>query len=269
MSETPALSPTIAHLLVDESPLHARSAHRLLGNKPRPSTDAQRKGRLYHQLIVPGGSRIKVFDYDAWRSDAAKADRAAALKAGQTPILQAKYDEAMVAVERIKARLRDEGIDLDGGQTEVRLEWNEPSDLGDVLCHGHLDWLSNDHLLIRDLKTTDGSVKPEACAKALINQGSVIQHAAYLSAVTRLWPDLAGRVKMQFIFAETREPYAVTVAECAGSMAELGESKWMRAIALWARCLKNDQWPGPAQGVARLEAPAWAIALAHEEEHSE
>ena len=76
----------------------------------------------------------------------------------------------------------------------------------------------------------------------------------------------ARRVQMQFVFAETKEPYAVTVAECAGSMEELGESRWRRAIEIWARCLKNDEWPGPADGVVRLEAPGWALARELEEE---
>lgn len=268
-AETPALSASIASILLSQSPLHAWSAHRLLGNVPRPETDAMRKGKLYHQLLVPGGARLEVFDYPSWQSKAAREARGVAEAEGKTPILSHKYEEAMAGVERIRERLRAEGVDLSNGNTELRLEWWEPALVGldGVLCHGVLDWVTPDRRLIRDIKTTDGSVTREACEAAIFRGGGAIQRAAYISAVSRLFPDTAGRVEFEFIFCETREPYAVHIGPCAGSLVELGERQWSRAIELWAQCLRDDHWPGPGEGRTRFEAPAWALAaeMAREE----
>ena len=90
--------------------------------------------------------------------------------------------------------------------------------------------------------------------------GYDMQAAAYLSAATRLMPEMAGRIEVVFLFAEVEPPYCVLAAKPSAAMWTLGEVRWMRAVELWARCLAEDEWPGYASEVVTLEPPAWALA---------
>ena len=73
--ETPALSPSVGKQLVDESPLHGYTFHRLLGGLKKKSTDAQVLGQLYHAGLYEAGEGVAVLDFDAFRSKDAKAAR--------------------------------------------------------------------------------------------------------------------------------------------------------------------------------------------------
>jgi hypothetical protein len=258
--ETPALSPSIAHVLTSESPLHAWTIHRLLGNRPRPVTDAQERGRLIHSLLLEDGAGVEVIEADSFRTKEAKAARDAAREAGKIPVVREKYEAALTVAGRLGERIAKLGISLDGGMTEQRIEWREMGAADDVLCHGRLDWWSANRTRIVDIKTTDGSVHPDACAASLVRDAGVIQEAAYVRAVEQLHPELAGRVSTLFLFCELSEPWAVTPIELGGSMREIGAMRWARAVDLWAHCLKHDSWPTYATGPIRVEAPAWALA---------
>ena len=260
MSETPALSPSIGHVLTTESALHAYTVHRLLGNMPRPVTAPQEGGQLIHAGMLEEWKGVEVLDFDNFRTNAAKEARDAAREAGLIPVLREKYEHAEHTVGRLNARLADLGIKLTGGEAEVSMEWNEPHERGDVLCHGRIDYLNDTGTVIYDVKTTEGSVSPQACANALVNGPGAIQAAAYTSAREKLDPDLAGRIRVIFLFCELREPYAVTPCEPSGSMQELGESRWQRAISEWGTCLADDEWPSHTLGILRVDAPPWALA---------
>lgn len=257
---TPKLSPSIAHVLTSESPLHAWTIHRLLGNKPRPVTDAQEKGRLLHALLLRGAELVEVIDADDYRTKAAKEARDAARAANRIPVLADKHAAALVAVERIREAIDRLGLlHLDTGHAEHRVEWSE----GAADCSGVLDWVSDDAALIADLKTTEGSAHPDVCAAKLLKEGGVIQDTAYRRAIGSLHPEMLGRVRMVFLFAQTVEPYAVTAVECGGSMQEIGAARWSRAVDVWTHCLgkgrEREHWPSYADGVVKVDAPAWAM----------
>jgi len=265
--ETPALSPYIAQMLDAESAEHAYTFHRLLGGKRRKTTDAQTNGLLFHAALLEGGKGIEVIDADAFRSTAAKAARDDALSRGLIPIVAPKWEMMQPALERIRANMEAVGFPLMGGHVEAKLQWQQGASDGDVLCHARIDWLSDDWGQIVDLKTTDGSIHPDNCAATILRNGGAIQEAAYRSAVSTLRPEVAGRELFTFLFVETREPYSVVPIECADSMREIGESKWQRAVELWSRCLRNDDWPGySSNGPVRVHAPAWALAREIEEQ---
>lgn len=268
--DIPALSPYIAKMLLDESPQHAWTFHRLLGGKKRKPTTATDTGTLFHAALLEDGKGIEVIDAPDFKTKAAREAKADAIASGLLPIAEPKWQEMQPAVERIKENIADAGFSLDGGLAEVKLEWSEPADnpTGSVLCHGRLDWLSDDWTHIQDLKTTGGSVHPDKCAAALVNEGGATAEAAYRSAVERLRPELAGRISFTFLFVETKEPYVVTPIESAGSMREFGESRWQRAIEMWAECLKSDNWPGYARSGRAIPAYAPALAMAREMENA-
>ncbi len=260
--EKVALSPSTGETLIEESPLHAHTFHRLLGGKRRKGTGATDLGTLFHALLLEDGKGVEVIDADAFRSNDAKAARDLAISKGLVPVVKPKYEAALPVVERIRENMAKAGFPQASGASEVKVEWKEAAEPRDVVCHARIDWLSDDWTRIVDLKTTEGSVHPDACTASLFRYGGAMQDAAYRSAVTTLHPELAGRVSFTFWFVELREPYAVTPMEAAGCMREFGESRWQRAIALWSRCLENDEWPGYATSGRPNPAyvPAWAMA---------
>jgi hypothetical protein len=139
--EVPALSPSIARVLHDESPRHAWSAHRLLGAGPRKTTEPMEAGKLMHHLVLEDGSRAVEIDADSYQTKAARELRDAARAAGHFPLLRSKAVSTHRAASRIRARMREYGYDLArAGLTEHRMEWQDELDSGMVIdCSGVID----------------------------------------------------------------------------------------------------------------------------------
>lgn len=251
MSEPMRLSPSIASILLKRSPLHAWQYHRLGGGEQSEQTDATRRGRLIDAMLLGNGPEIIVVPAKDWRTNAAKDARDAAEVAGKIAVLADKFDAASTAVQAIRDRLRVRGIEFTG-QSQVTQVWESDG----CECKGKLD-----HLMlpvIYDLKCVDDA-SDEAITKSIVSYGADVQHAAYVEGVEANNPDLIGRVKMLFVFVEPEPPYAINVRPLGGSMRELGERKWRRAKATWAKCVKSGVFPG-YENTAPLEAKPWQLS---------
>jgi len=259
-----SLSASIAHKLVSQSPLHAWHAHPRLGGAERePPTREMDEGALVHALMLGAGPEIVPVDADDWRTKAAKEAREAARDAGKLPVLAAKLETARKLSEQLLARLADRGV-VFSGMSELTAVWRE----GDTKCRGRLDHWREDIATIYDLKFYS-SAQPEAFARQMIAHGLDIQRAAYVSAAEKIRPDLAGRVRFLNVVIESSEPHPITLVEARGSMREMGERKWRRAVELWERCLSSGKWPAYADDIVPVEAPAWAIAADMEKQLTE
>jgi hypothetical protein len=113
--------------------------------------------------------------------------------------------------------------------------------------------------IILDVKSTR-SAHPKQCAASMVTYGSDIQAQAYVSALEKYKPELAGRVDMVFLFMELDPPYAILPARPNGMMRELGAMKWARAVKLWEKCLTTDTWPGYSTDIVQLEPMPWHLA---------
>lgn len=58
---------------------------------------------------------------------------------------------------------------------------------------------------------------------------------------------------------EDCEPYALSVVELDDQAKALGDEKVALAIDLWARCMRENAWPGYVQRVAVAECPPWHV----------
>jgi hypothetical protein len=257
------LSPSIAQILNEESPLHAWTIHRKLGNRPRPSTAPMEQGKIIHALLLEEGDKIAIVEADSFRTKVAKEERDSARSMGLIPVLSTKIADYQGVVDKIKASLFDGGVNLVDYDSEVLMEWEEPaSDGTDVKCKGYLDLISKDDTKIIDIKTLpSGRAHPELCAGRLLKTAGVIQAKAYPSAVEALHFELAGRVSMSFFFCELTDPFDVVEITMGGTMQEIAELRWSRAIDTWARCVEKNEWPGFGdKGPVRVEAPGWAMS---------
>lgn len=263
------LSYSTAKLLVSRSPLHAKM--RKDRQLDEDDTEAQREdketGNIVHAMLLGTGRKVVVIEADSYRTKAAKEARDAARDAGDVPVLAHKERIYTAIARRIRAHCGLLGITLDG-HAEIGARWYEKARDGTAVeCRGALDLWQPKRATILDLKTCR-TAHPDACRSAIYKMGYDIQGAAYLSAVEHIHPEGEGRIRYLILFCELGTG-AVTPVELAGDFLALGQMRWRRAVDLWARCLREDHWPGYVSGPVALAAPEWALAAemsaAHEE----
>jgi hypothetical protein len=258
---TPSLSSSIAKMLIDRSPAHARLAHPRLGGAAHTSTGAMDAGTVIHRLVLGKGASFEVLDFPDYRTKAAQQARDAARAQGRTPMLAHEVASLVDASKHISAQLAAYGYRIDPAHSEVAAEWQERVHASDALvqCRCMFDQVHIDEGVIFDLKKTV-SANPVDLQRTITNYGYDIQHAAYTSALRALRPRLAGREEFVFLFVEIEEPYAVTPVKLTGEFRELGQSRWSRAVRTWYDCLTNDDWPAYTRGVVEIEPTPWALA---------
>jgi len=250
--ELPDFSSSVAKTVIKQSAAHARAA---IGKKPTKTMD---RGNVIHRLVLGKGKAYEVIQHANFTTNAAKADRDTARKAGKIPVIAHDFEEWCKAAEAIRVQLADRGIVLDGA-SEFAIGWDEVTPHGVVPCKGMLDHVWLDTGVILDLKLTSDAA-PSAIERTAENLGYAIQWAAYTRALAALRPELAGRVKFIFAFCEDEEPWVVNLTEPDGMFRELGERRWTRAVSTWAKCQAENTWPAYGTQINPLTTPAWALA---------
>lgn len=257
--ELPGLSSTIAGIIVDKSPLHARAQHALFGGGSKAPTKAMDRGTVVHALVLGKGKEFVAVDADDWRTNAAKEARDAAREVGLVPMLSRDLEAAQETAAAITRQLPEHGVHL-AGVSELAIEWWEQA--GDELfvrCRGMLDHCIVDRGRILDLKIV-GDASPSNVERSAENFGYAIQRAAYTRGLAALRPDLAGRIDFLFAFCEADPPHAINVSRPDGAFRELGDRRWERAVSTWGRCLTTNVWPGYGQTINQLTSPTWALS---------
>lgn len=253
----PSLSSSIAHIMLRQSPAHARLHHPRLGGKPHQPSLHFDRGMLAHRLLLGAGNDIEIIEATDWRKRDVKALRSEARTANKIPVLRSQLAEAQHDADAICEEMARVGIVM-RGESEVVALWASQAFSGAaVQCRGMIDHL--DGAMIYDLKSCR-SAHPEACQKHIDDYGYAIQHAAYIEAIETLRPSLAGRTKFVFVFFELEPPYAVTPIRLSGEFRELGKRRWKRAVETWERCLRTGAWPGYVTGITEIEPKPWVMA---------
>jgi hypothetical protein len=254
----PSLTASIANVLINESPAHARAAHpRLNPNFVRVEEDKFSLGTVMHQLLLEGIDAAHVVHAYSWRTAAAKEARDEARAHGRVPLLTHQHDEAKRAVEAAQEQIAAHPAQpplFTDGKPEQTIMWEES---GGVWCRARLDWRRDDDLVIDDLKTCGQSADPRRWQRTMIGIGAATQARFYcrgIKALTGREPDF------RFVVVETHEPYAVSVVSLAPSLEQLADAQVEYAIRTWRRCIDTGEWPGYDQRVAHVEAPGWMEA---------
>ena len=269
----PRLHQSLAAVLVNYSPLHCW--WKAFGAPDKEYHAAARLGQIAHALLLGGGNIVEV-DAEDFKPKAAREQQAAAIATGKMPILKSKLGEARTMVARVERSLSARGIQLQG-RREITAVWQAPNG---VWCQGRLDhlivpeiylvskagkrrrrakkWLRAE---ILDFKFTSVEATKKKCEAKIVEYGYDIQHAAYVQAIETLYPELAGRVKMSFVFVEVKPPHAVRIMPLAGQMREYGAARWLQACIAWEDCMEKygakNPWPGYADDKEPAECPAW------------
>lgn len=259
----PSLSSSIARILCESSPAHARAAHPKLN--PQVIDDEAEHfdiGTAAHSILLEGVNAVEIIQADNYRTNVAKAARDAARANGKTPLLAKVWADVQAMVAATRAQL-DAHVDgramFKDGSPEQTLIWNEDG----VWCRARLDWLRAG--AIDDYKTTSTTANPEAVSRTLFSNGWDIQCAFYLrglKAITREASVLSAThggedAIFRFAVQETYAPYALSVVALGPDAMVLAEKKVLYAIELWRECLKSNKWPAYPNRTAYASLPTW------------
>jgi len=253
----PSLSSSVAHTLITESPIHAFIQHPRL-NKGRIDNGSSKMdiGTIVHGLVLEGDeSRLVMVEADDWRTKVAKETRDAARLAGLVPVLAGDMgmirEIAGAALSAIANSELAWAFTPEAGKPEQTLIWQE----GGIWLRSRPDWLTNDHRLIIDLKTTAGSAEPSQWIRTMLGNGNDIQSVLGLRGIKKLDP----KSRCQFVFwvVEQNPPYASSFVGLSHQFLEMSEHKLERAIRLWSDCTMTNCWSGYPSQVCWVEPPRW------------
>ena len=258
---SPSLTPSIAKILLDRSPLHARYSHPRLETPDDDETEerydsAKAIGNAVHAVVLGRGREIAEGNFDAWTTKEAKAFKSDALAAGKIVILSKHMARAHRMVQALNRQIAaHEAADaFQNGKGEVMLAWRE----GDVWFRTLIDWLHDDHRTVDDLKTTGMSAAPQAIPVKLVEDCWDIRAAFIERGLDALDPRGAGRRRFRFIAQENRPPFALTVNALPEGTMTMGRKRAAEAIEIWRECFLADRWPAYPPLINWPQYPPWA-----------
>lgn len=254
-------SRSILKLIEERTPRHAWTAH------PRLNPDFERKeeskfdlGNAVHSTLLKRGKSIVEIIAADYRSDKAKMQRDAARAANKVPLLSEQLERVDAMNTAILAQLPDFGLErlfnVEHGQPEVMASWiDHVGGWSRIL----IDWLEKD-LTMWDIKTTDVPISRENLGRHMSSMGYEWQDALYKRGLVTLYPELAGRVTFNFLFVETKPPYAIMPVRLPNDAIAKGKANVEKGMKKWAACMKANKWPAFSGDIQTVEYPPWAIA---------
>lgn len=283
--EAPSLSSSIAQLLVNESPLHAWTAHpRLNPNAVREYSAPMDRGSICHALILEGRTdRVRLIQakktegagknkvetdepVDDFKTVRAREERDAARAEGKFPILQGDWPEVLAMYEAATVQLATfkPALFTEGGEAEKTLVWFE-EEFG-IWCRARLDWISKDRKDVLDYKTTGSTANPDVVSRTLFTNGYDIQEAFYRRGVLKVFGIEA---RFRFVYQETNAPHAMSVIALDPMSKTFADRRVRSAMEKFAACLKSGVWPGYTTETCYAELPVWLEKQTEEKELNE
>jgi len=250
----PSLSSGLAHLLLSQSPRHARWASPRLNAAYVPEeAEHLDLGRAAHQFILEGTTNFVIIPAKDWRTTAAKDAREAARSAGKVPLLERQWTalETMVREALLPQFAELDPPPFTGGKAESTIIWEEQGVWLRIRPDYLYAWGAD------DLKTTQGIAHPAVWTRRLFDAGYDLQCALYVRGIKAV---LGFEPEFRFIVCEIEPPHGVGVIALDPEALAFATTKVERAIALWRQCLTTDTWPAYPTRICYAEAPAYEQA---------
>lgn len=244
-----ALSSGVAHILLTESPRHARHAQQ---QRADSSSEAD-IGTAIHDLLLEGVDRIERIDARDWRTKNAKELREAARAAGRVPILAHKAEmiECAVGAVRHAVALSGMGDVFASGEPECTLLWEEKG----VAMKARPDWLNTRWII--HLKTTSASAEPNSWIRNQLTHSGYDLAAVFYEHAARA---CRGERESVFIVVEQTPPHGVSLIGLSPAMRGLAERKFDLALARWRDCLKLNRFVGFPPTICYAEPLGYQLA---------
>ncbi len=214
-------------------------------------------GHAAHKEVLGEGMEFRIIDAPDWKTAAARAERDEAYAEGRVPLLKSQHEQvkAMAAEVRrhpLAARLLEPGT----GKPEQSLFWQD-AETG-VNCRARIDWLPNEgrgRRLVVDYKSARSAFE-EDFQKSAWSYGYYLQHPFYLRGVRALLDDDPAFV---FVVQEVDPPYLVNVIELDERAVHIGELQIDLALRTYAKCMRDDDWPGYPVQVQSVSLPPYIL----------
>lgn len=259
----PSLSQSVAKILIEQSPLHAKMAHPRLAppvedddDEPEKYVKALAIGNAAHKLMLGRGKMIAVLEFDDFKKKVAQEAKQEAIAAGCEPILKKHHEvaERMVLAARGQLSLI-EGCEraFREGDAEVVVAACEDG----LWLRSMIDWITPDLREVWDLKTSGMSASPYNTGKLMASAGWHLQAAMHERILDAIDPQNAGRRRFLYVCQENEAPYAITVNEIGEAALTIGRKMIDYAANVWRRCLETGYWPAYPLRIIRPELPAW------------
>lgn len=225
------------------------------GEEPKQVWDV---GHGAHNLVLGDGPELVRIDAEEWRSNAVKAEVAAARERGAVPLRPSDWDTVHEMAEAIKAHpFAGRLFSPETGRPEQTLIWRDEQT--GVWCRALVDWLRHSipgqRFLLVDYKSSR-TAAPDNLGRMMADFGYHVQLGFYLAGCRAL--GLAGEdAEALLVVQETRPPYLVTVAQPDPAAMRMGAIRVRQALDLYAECVREDRWPGYSDDVVLTELPPW------------
>ncbi len=256
----PSLSASLAKIQIAKSPRHAWEEHpRLNPNYEREDLMKFRVGSAFHSTLLGKGAPIAEFSHNGWRTNAAKADRDAALAEGYIPLLTdaAAKVRAMASAAYSQMRGREElAYAMAGGQPEKVYIWQEETKFGPIFCRMMVDWTPHSGRYFVDWKTTGVGAFNDWGQKTMWDTGCDIQDAFYRRGFKAHGMDFDACL---FAVIEDSEPHAMMTHRVDHEAQEEADKEVEWAINNFAMCLHSKHWPMYPLALAWQAKPAWRV----------
>ena len=264
--DAPILSRGLIQTHATRSPLHMRHMSAKLGGVAQTATPEMNFGEVAHQLMLGQEQTFAVWKGADWRGKEAGQFWDAAVEAGKIPLKASELAKAQAMVQSVRTQLERQGFghffthsESPQAHFEATLLWQEMG----FWCKARPDYLrvSATDYLILDFKTCE-CAHPFTLDRKIFDLGYHLQDRWYSRGFEMLHPQLAGRGKFYFVFAETEAPFATLVFECDGSARAIAEGEIGKAMTAWKHGLETGEWPGYQTGIYRGETPTWRLMKA-------
>ena len=261
----PSLSQSIAKVLIERSPLHAKMEHPRLCPPSAADDDQERYdkakaiGNAAHKLMLGRGKDLAIICSNDFRNKAAKEERDAAYSAGLEPVLEKHLETATEMTAAALSQISQipgcvHAFDKAAGDSEVVAVACEEG----LWLRTMIDWITPDLREVWDFKTSGMSASPYATGRLMASAGWHVQAAMHERILDAIDPDSAGRRRFFYVCQENETPYALTVNEIGESALTIGRKQIQYAVDAWRRCLQCNSWPAYPQRIIIPELPAWS-----------
>lgn len=269
----PELSTGIIKRLINQTPYHAWLSHPKLNKslKRKVSNEFDLGTAAHSMLLENDNSNIVVLrpeNYLAkngnvprgFTNDAIRAARDNARAEGKIPVLEDDFMNVRYMVEQAKKFVGTSEIEniFDCGKPE--LSFARKLECG-TWIKTRPDFITDDHEVILDYKTTANGANPEQFVRQIFSMGYDIQASLY-----SYMNQLVYGIKPSFIFLvqSTEPPFECSLVGASESMIAVGMEKVMYAIRLWRKCIDTGEFPAYPGNIHWAEAPAYAISAMEE-----
>lgn len=215
-----ALPGVSSHMLIEmmRSPLHCWANYLGPERSPEESTPAQRQGTLVHTLMLTPetfGDDHLLLESINRRTEAGKAELAAASKAGKSVVSRVEYRAALAVVKALRQH-PDARPELQSGEPEKVIVVPRGTIL--LPLKGRLDWLGTPPRVV-ELKTAADARKGRFLSD-VYRYGYHPSAAYYRMLAGEHTGAPAQAIPHTFVVAETKPPYAVAgLGGVAGTVA--------------------------------------------------